>query len=214
MAKKKNNYYVVWVGHETGIFDSWQECEANIKGVADAKYKGFPTLQEAQKALEMPYQYFYDKKLKAVMSAAAMADLPQDERPIVPSISVDAACSGNPGVMEYQGVNTQTGEKLFHVGPFDDGNNNTGEFLALVHALALLDKQGSNLPVYSDSKTACSWVRNRHADTKLAHTDKNQKLFQLIARAEKWLLEHDYKNRVLKWDTDKWGEIPADFGRK
>ena len=130
------------------------------------------------------------------------------------SLSVDAACSGNPGVMEYRGVWTATGEEVFHVGPFQQGTNNIGEFLALVHALALFDKHKINLPVYTDSMNAITWVKKKKCNTKLAPSPENAKLFELIARAEFWLNTHTYSTPILKWDTRQWGEIPADFGRK
>jgi ribonuclease HI len=138
----------------------------------------------------------------------------QNSSIVRPSISVDAACSGNPGVMEYRGVDTATGKELFHIGPFQQGTNNIGEFLALVHGLALLKQQNSSLPVYSDSVSAMAWVRNKKCKTTLAACEANKPLFNLIERAEKWLKNNTYTNPVMKWETQQWGEIPADFGRK
>jgi ribonuclease HI len=132
----------------------------------------------------------------------------------LPSLSVDAACSGNPGVMEYRGVDTATGREIFRMGPYPDGTNNVGEFLALVHGLSLLKKHNSNLPIYSDSVSAMAWVRAKQCKTKLMRTERNIPLFDLIARAERWLQTNTYTNKILKWDTPNWGEIPADFGRK
>ncbi len=129
------------------------------------------------------------------------------------AIAVDAACSGNPGPMEYRGVDLQTGQQIFHYGPVQ-GTNNIGEFLAIVHALALLRQQGSDKTIYSDSISGMAWVRNRKAKTTLPMTDENARLWEVIFRAERWLQTHTYRNRIIKWDTDKWGEIPADFGRK
>ena len=128
---------------------------------------------------------------------------------------MDAACSRNPGPVEYRGVDISTGRELFHVGPLEGGSNNMGEFLALVHALAMLAKAGrGDVTIYSDSRTAMSWVRNRKAKTTVAPTEDNKKIRELVARAEAWIQTHHPTNRILKWDTDKWGEIPADFGRK
>lgn len=129
------------------------------------------------------------------------------------AIAVDAACSGNPGPMEYRGVDLRTGQQIFHYGPVQ-GTNNIGEFLAIVHGLALLQQQGSNKTIYSDSISGMAWVRNRKAKTTLPMTPENAKLWDVILRAERWLKTHPYSNRIVKWDTDKWGEIPADFGRK
>ncbi|MBD5387905.1 hypothetical protein HDR65_02080 [bacterium] len=117
--------------------------------------------------------------------------------------------------MEYQGVQVNNGKVIFRMGPFPDGTNNIGEFLAIVHALSYLNTQGfPNTPVYSDSVTGMAWVRKKKANTKIAATASNRPLLELVARAEKWLQTHTYKNPVLKWQTEKWGEVPADFGRK
>ena len=128
--------------------------------------------------------------------------------------AVDAACSGNPGKMEYQGIDLATGEQLFHFGPVH-GTNNIGEFLAIVHALALLQQKGlTTKTIYSDSYNAILWVRKKHCKTTLERNAKTERLYQIIARAETWLRTHPYTNPIVKWETDKWGEVPADFGRK
>ena len=44
MAKK---VYAVKVGRQTGLFNTWAECEAQVKGFMGAKFKGFMTAQEA-----------------------------------------------------------------------------------------------------------------------------------------------------------------------
>ena len=129
------------------------------------------------------------------------------------ALAVDAACSGNPGPMEYRGVYLGDGKEIFHFGPVH-GTNNIGEFLAIVHALALLDKQGLKMTIYSDSRTAISWVRKKCCKTQLERTEHTEQLFQLIERAEAWLKAHRVTNPIVKWETDQWGEIPADFGRK
>lgn len=131
------------------------------------------------------------------------------------SISVDAACSGNPGIMEYQGVQTWDKRVLFKMGPFPDATNNIGEFLALVHGLSYLNKNGfKQIPIYTDSITALAWVRKKTANTKITPSDKNYELLKLISRAEIWLRTNSYQNPIYKWETSIWGEIPADFGRK
>jgi ribonuclease HI len=80
--------------------------------------------------------------------------------------------------------------------------------------LAHLKKHNSTLPIYSDSRTAISWVKNKKANTKLEESAGNEEVFDLLERAVKWLQENTYPNKVLKWETDYWGENPADFGRK
>lgn len=127
--------------------------------------------------------------------------------------AVDASCSGNPGPMEYRGIDLATGEQVFHFGPMR-GTNNIGEFLAIVHALALMEQRGLRNAIYSDSYNAILWVGKRKCKTKLERNEKTEKLFQIIERAERWLATHRYKNPIIKWETQKWGEVPADFGRK
>ena len=128
--------------------------------------------------------------------------------------AVDAGCSGNPGPMEYQCIDLATGARVFHFGPMR-GTNNIGEFLAIVHALALCWQQGLNQKtIYSDSYNAILWVKKRKCKTKLERTPETEKLYEIILRAERWLQTHDFRNPIIKWETAKWGEIPADFGRK
>ena len=213
MAKKKN-YYVVWYGLQTGIFETWEACQKAIKGVKGAQYKSFEDRLEAQKAY---YQGEYED-YKGKGSSKKKTLTPEQKaaygEPELYSIAVDAASSGNPGLMEYRGVDTQTKEQLFHQGPFKQGTNNVGEFLALVHGLAYLDKIKSDRMLYTDSRIAWGWVKRKKCNTKLKRTAANAQLFELIARAEHWLKTHKYKTKIAKWETKAWGEIPADFGRK
>jgi len=210
MAKKK--YYVVWNGHKTGVFTSWNVCKKHIKDYKGAQYKSFASKSEAENALKGRYEDVVGKNTKKVRLSDA--ELKLIGKPILSSLSVDAACSGNPGKMEYRGVDTKTKKQYFIQGPFKKGTNNIGEFLALVHGLGFLKQQKSNLPIYSDSKIAMSWVKKGQCRTNLQITSENKELFDFVKRAEKWLEENTYTTKVLKWETKAWGEIPADFGRK
>lgn len=209
MAKQK--YYVVWEGHTPGIYSTWEAAKRQVDGYEKAKYKSFDSKDEAEKAFKGNYWAF----VKKADNAARPAGKVSRAAIIRESVAVDAACSGNPGDMEYQGVYTADGRRLFHMGPLEDGTNNIGEFLALVHALAMLKQQGRpDMPIYSDSKIAQGWVKNGKCKTKLEPTGRNEPIFALIDRAEKWLAVNKITNPILKWETESWGEIPADFGRK
>ncbi|MBR5883728.1 MAG: hypothetical protein IKZ17_00705 [Bacteroidaceae bacterium] len=129
------------------------------------------------------------------------------------ALCVDAACSGNPGPMEYRGVHIPSGKEVFRFGPIQ-GTNNIGEFLAIVHALALMQQKNISMPIYSDSVSGMAWVRNRKANTTLSRTAQTEQALDLVARAENWLRTNQVQVPILKWDTENWGEIPADFGRK
>lgn len=213
MAKQK--YYVVWKGRESGIYSSWDECKKQIDGFTGAEYKSFETQELAEKAFgENSKKHIYknaNPKNNGTLTAREKAMI---GKPILESISVDAACSGNPGVLEYQGVETSTKRLLFKAGPFPQGTVNIGEFLAIVHGLAYLKKNNSLLPLYSDSRTALSWVKKKAIKTNLERTAATEDLFVLVDRAILWLTNNTYSNRLLKWETEFWGENPADFGRK
>jgi ribonuclease HI len=207
MSKQK--FYVVWKGRETGIFASWEECEKQVKGYKDAEFKAFGGKAEAEKAFASKYAQYKGKPASLGKWKDASV------KPRFPSICVDAACDGSPGKLEYRGVNLETGEQLFHAGPYADGTNNVGEFLAIVHALTWLAKHKKKMTVYSDSENAIAWVNTGECKTKLKHTSKNALLFAIIKSAVNFLAENELDDdRVLKWDTDMWGENPADFGRK
>ena len=213
MSKKKKKYYTVWKGHRIDVFESWDDCKAQIKDFQGAQYKSFATFEAAKKAIKGNYKD-YIGKTKKFNSELSQLQLKKIGKPNFNSISVDAASSGNPGKMEYRGVDTKTKNQLFIQGPFEQGTNNIGEFLALVHGLAFLKKNKSDYIIYSDSRTAMSWVRKKTCNTKLELNDKNKPVFDLITRALTWLKENNYSTVIVKWETKACGEIPADFGRK
>lgn len=215
MGKKANLYYVVWVGRNPGLYDSWDACEQQVKGVA-ARYKGFPTREEAEKALRGSWEDYYKTSSASKVETPSSPLLPDENvpGPVLPALAVDAACSGNPGLMEFRGVIADTGTEVFRRGPYPCGTNNIGEFLAIILGLAYLRQNHLPWVLYSDSRTAQSWVRQKKCKTNLEQNSQNREIFDMIRAGEKWLQEHTWETRILKWDTDHWGEIPADFGRK
>lgn len=212
MSKKKK-YYTVWKGHRIGVYESWDDCKAQIKDFEGAQYKSFTDFDAAQKALNGRYRDYVGKH-KKFSSELSENQLKKIGQPNFHSISVDAASSGNPGKMEYRGVDTKSKKQLFIQGPFEEGTNNIGEFLAIVHGLAFLKQHKSNHIIYTDSKTAMSWVYKKICNSKLKRNEKNKATFDLVDRAIKWLNTNEYKTKIVKWETKAWGEIPADFGRK
>lgn len=221
---QKKKYYVVWNGVSPGIYTSWTDCKLQINGYEGAVYKSFDTAEEAERAYQSsPYDYIRKKaadpkaptgdKLADVPTYRQDTVLPLPMEVTAEALAVDAACSGNPGPMEYRGVYLRTGEVVFHYGPVY-GTNNIGEFLAIVHGLALLKQKGLGMPIYSDSHNAISWIKQKHCKTKLERNARTEGLFQLIERAESWLKNNSYTTKIIKWETDRWGEVPADFGRK
>lgn len=226
-------YYVVFRGFNPGVYDNWEETKEQTNGFPGALYKSYSSSEEAADAFR---NYSGEDDLKDLQILLNIihetsvsthnthySSRQQLTQPIFPPTNpeidpeawaVDAACAGNPGVMEYRCVNLANGEVMFHMGPYNDATNNIGEYLALVHAMALMTQRREYHNIYSDSKTALSWWRNKKVKTKLKQTPENAKVFELLARASVWVNTHHFPMKVMKWQTDRWGEIPADFGRK
>lgn len=226
---KKQKYYVVWQGHTPGIYDNWADCQKQVTGVAEAQYKSYDTLHEAEAAQRLSYD------TAVAIGKSQSADTPAttgktsvlttdengittvlpgtDYPPVLDALAVDAACSGNPGVMEYQGVYIATRQQLFHF-KTPVGTNNIGEFLGIVHGLAYLKQHNMHQILYSDSVNAINWVRRKECRSKLPLTPQTADLWNIIRRAEAWLHNNTYTTEIRKWDTEHWGEIPADFNRK
>ena len=205
----KNKFYVVWRGRRCGIFDNWDDCKAQIDKFEGAVYKGFATYSQAEEAFDGGVPNFRRTK-ETNEKSRNTADYP----PTIRGIAVDAACSGNPGQMEYRGVWIGSGKEIFHSKVYPEATNNIGEFLALVHILALSKQEGWHYDIYSDSRNAILWVQQGRCKTKLTPNSRNAEIFELIRRAETWLANNSPTNRIIKWETDLWGETPADFGRK
>ena len=212
-ARHKKKYYVVWEGRLPGIYLSWEECKVQTEGFPTAKFKSFESQTEAETAFSKDWKSYQKDKHQEEQLLLKYSGVLY-EKPVLESISVDAAWNTVSKDMEYRGVYTRTGQLLFHQGPFQGATNNIGEFLAIIHALAYLQQKNNNMPIYTDSITAISWVRNKKHKSVLAPTEQNQIVFDLLQRAENWLATHYFTNRIIKWNTKAWGEIPADFGRK
>ena len=213
---KKVKYYVVWKGKKTGVFNSWDLCKSAVHGFPDAKFKSFETKESADQAFQNPYKQYLDYRKKSPTYSKPGQKL-YAAQISPPFLCVDAACSGNPGPTEYQGIwvdglSMEKRKKVFHK-KFSTGTNNIGEFLALVHALAWFKNENIfNVAVYSDSKIAINWVKFKKCKT---HLKSNLSLNALIHRGEVWLKGNDLSQfDIRKWPTETWGEIPADFGRK
>ncbi len=227
MAKTK--YYVVWEGRIPGVYDDYDDAMEQVYGYPNAKFKSFNSPEEATEAYRRGTPDSESRSLGELLAGASLRkqssgtkggkarqtpdwrDFPEVDRS---AWAVDASCLGNPGRMEYRGVDLATGEEIFRVGPFEDATNNIGEFLAIAHAFALMQQRGESHNVYSDSVSGMAWARKKKINTTLERTDRNEKLFNLMARALAWLMNNRPAGKLMKWQTELWGEIPADFGRK
>lgn len=209
MWKTEKKFYVVRKWKKIWIFDSRDECKESVNWYSDAKYKWFSNREEAKIALQEWWEKHYEVKKTEKKDVVKNEDIPF----FAESIAVDAACSGNPWEMEYRGVDLQTWKEIFHE-KFVIWTNNIGEFLAIVHGLKYL--WDDNRVIYSDSRIAMSWISQWKCKTQI-NADQNPDFWitlKAIEWAENWLKENWIKHKILKWNTEDWWEIPADFGRK
>jgi len=204
-------HYVVWIGRIPGVYDTWEQCQAQVNGFVGARYMKFDSKEEAELAFKNGPDGYWGKKTEKAIANMGLG-LPKEV--IEDSIAVDASCSGVFGPMEFRGVSIKDKKVVFRFGPYPKGSNNVGEFLAIVEALKHLKKLGSNDPIYSDSRVAMGWVRHKVCNTKLPNDNDTKNVFKLIEDAIDWLKNNKYPNKILKWKTETWGEIPADYGKK
>lgn len=225
-------FYVVFAGRQPGVYDDFNDAMEQVDGFDGASFKSYASPEQAAEAFRR-----FDRKSDSRAIGALLINATEQKRKeqgargredrietktdyfAFPEIdlngwAVDASCMGNPGVMEYRGVELMSGKEIFRVGPFKKGTNNIGEFLAIVHALALMQQKGERHTVYSDSVSGMAWVRNRKVKTQLARNKDTEPVFRMMERALSWLNTHQYDVQIRKWDTDRWGEVPADFDRK
>lgn len=222
MADYSKRFYVVWKGRQPGVYDNLDDAMEQVDDFPGAVFKSYGSAKEAADAFRRSEVREDKKDLSGILLNQARENIPKAGKPDYmqfPEVdlngwAVDASCLGNPGRMEYRGVELMSGREIFRVGPFDESTNNIGEFLAIVHALALQHSSGERHTIYSDSVTGMAWVRNRKVKTQLKRTQRNEKSFKMMERALAWLNVHPEHARILKWQTERWGEVPADFGRK
>ena len=196
-------WYVVWSGKQPGIYTNWEDAKTQVHGFAGARFKSYKQKEDAEHA----YRIGPD----STPIDACKTIVPDH---VLHSISVDAACSGNPGLVEYQGVYTDTQTVIFHRKIDGFGTNNLGEFLAIIHAIQWLDQQGESMPIYTDSGTAMAWIRRKYVNTSLQKGSKTAPILNDVTDAIEWLRGYNGTYNLQKWDTKSWGEIRADFGRK
>lgn len=211
MAKKK--WYVVLKGKKPGIYTLWEDAKEQVSGFPAAVFRGFESENAALKAWQEQWFPALPKQSEAYQGRAAAPASGKQAYPSGPFLVVDAACSGVPGPTEYQGFLMPEKKQLFCI-QVGWATNNIGEFLAIVHAMAWLKKQNSSVPVYSDSATAISWIRKKELKTNLPRNEKTKNAWNLLDRALEWLKSNSFSGPLRKWETSRWGENPADFGRK
>src|SRR5262249_17922636 len=106
MAQKKK-FYAVRSGHKPGIYQTWDECKAQVDGYSNADYKSFSTLREAQSYLGIetksespgPQPSAETKTSPIPQTLPLFAEDEDGLKRVV--IYTDGACTGNPGPGGY-----------------------------------------------------------------------------------------------------------------
>lgn len=146
MTKKK--FYAVAVGRVPGIYTDWPAAEAQVKGFAGAKFKGFATRGEAEEWLHNPV---YDRRSKEEKPAAEQrsADIEAGQTGI--AVYTDGGCINNPGPGGYGIVIVDGGMVRERSGGFRLTTNNRMELMACVVALQELSGTEDAVILHSDS---------------------------------------------------------------
>lgn len=134
------------------------------------------------------------------------------------NIYVDGACSGNSasnGIAEYRIVGDDKVTEIYRSRKFR-GTNNIAEYLALCHAILLMNRDFPNekFTIWSDSVTAIAWLRDEPKSAMTLNDDTAWTINQVWKAHKSIKNSHNMNCRVEKWDTKTRGEIPADFGNK
>lgn len=165
MAKQK--WYVVWHGHEPGIYTTWAECQRQTKGVSGAKFKSFPSQAEAQAAYanggrsSSPGHASAPKAKRTSNGSTPKAGVTLP--PVAVEIFCDGACEPNPGPAGSGLAVYRQGrlDALYYGRYTEQGTNNTAELHALHEALKLAQEAiaaGESVRIRADSKYAIQCI--------------------------------------------------------
>lgn len=138
MAKTKPKLYAVAAGRKPGIYTEWfgpGGAEAQIRGVAGARYKGFSTRDEAERWLKNPGS-------PERTAQPVPADVPEKPRDLEGHVLIytDGASLGNPGPGGYGIVMINGDERLELSGGFRRTTNNRMELMGCIVALSRLEE--------------------------------------------------------------------------
>lgn len=181
------SWYVVKRGRIPGIYTDWDSCEKQIKGFSNAKFKKFNVESEARS--------YFEKDSSITV-----------ERP-TEGMAVDAAFSMKKDIGEYQIYDLVKKEIVYRSREYKNVTVNIMEFLAICKSLELFPYED----IYSDSATAITWVEKQKINSNKPLDSEVQKEIDLALFT---LKSNILGNKIIKWDTHIFGDIPADFGRK
>jgi len=167
VAKK---FYVVWHGREPGIYTDWESCRKQVDKFNGARYKSFPTREEAEAAFNGTKSTASKTAGRAparrrpaarTVKTYSAAEIEAMEVPV--KIFTDGGCEPNPG-------KAGSGVALYRDGELEElwyglytphGTNNTAELGALYRGLKLAEGEraaGRSVALFCDSKYAVQCI--------------------------------------------------------
>jgi ribonuclease HI len=170
VEKKKKKFYAVAKGRNTGIFSAWfgpEGAEAQIKGFAGARYKGFSTIEEARQWLkEMEHAEPAGRKVRKSPGRPEKAPAPTAVVPLKAdktALYTDGGCSCNPGPGGYGAVILKGKTRKEVSGGFRLTTNNRMELMACIEGFKAL-KSRTTLTLYSDSRYVVNGISKGWAE--------------------------------------------------
>ena len=198
MKPKKYYAYFIPEAGTSGIAGSWDECKTVVDGVADAKFKGFKTREEAKRWLEAGANY----NIKHIAGE--------------PGIYFDAGTGGGRGV--EISVTDEKGNNLLvqalppgHINKrgkhwvFENVTNNYGELLACKYALEIAAKSGAK-KIFGDSKLVLDYWSKGF----IKRGSGNPKTIKLAEEVGKLRKAFEKAGGTMEYISG--GENPADLG--
>ena len=176
--------YAVRVGRKTGLFNTWSECEAQIKHFPRAEYKSFATKKEAE-------AYLNRTQVK-----------PDETDPDAIIVYVDGSYNPSEEICGYASFLMHGDKKKILCGRFkmtNDGRNVEGEVKAAYETLKYLRvKQYKNIVIYHDYEGIGNWADQKWSANK-SYTQAYVKFVQeLRKQGYRIMYKHVYGHTNVK----------------
>jgi len=160
MAQKK--YYAIASGRKPGIYDNWPDAQAQVTGCQGAKFKGFPTREEAEAWIKNPI-YSQSPKKNTAKAKPSIADTSPKTDEV--TIYTDGGARYNPGPGGYGIVQIYNNERKELSGGYKLTTNNRMELMGCIVALRELEYRDKPITLYSDSSYVVNgivkgWAKN------------------------------------------------------
>ena len=203
---KPKKYYAVARGRNPGIFTTWfgpGGAEVQIRSYPGARYKGFPSIEEARKWMKNQTETAASAKKKQASRErpAGVSDAPGDTTGKI-LVYTDGGCLGNPGPGGYGAVILEGGKRTELARGFRLTTNNRMELLACIVALEAL-KAPSDVVLHSDSRYVVNgmskgWAERWQARGWKLRNDQDVKNADLWRQLVALCQQHDVEFRWVR----------------